>query len=147
VSVPGTEGSRLIIDRLAGTLTDARLVGHLAADEPAENASILCALYLADKRRRACRHLQAEDFELVPFTDLSAGQTALPAADSLVLDRDGIAYGIRRVDGDGSLPELRWTRSADPDYDHPLQVLHSRHHIVDVQLGVLADSTSFTSSA
>jgi hypothetical protein len=55
VSLAAAEGSVLVIDRLTGTHADARLVAHIAADEPAENAGLVCALYLADENRGRCR--------------------------------------------------------------------------------------------
>ena len=36
---PGAGGSVLVVDRDSGTRSDDRLVAHLAADEPAENAA------------------------------------------------------------------------------------------------------------
>ena len=49
------DGSALVVDRLSGTHGDARLLARLAADEPRENAQILCALYLADESKGRCR--------------------------------------------------------------------------------------------
>ncbi len=46
VSLPGAGGSRLVVDRLAFRGLDARLVAHLAADEPAGNAQLAADLYL-----------------------------------------------------------------------------------------------------
>ena len=50
------DGSVLVVDRDALTLGDRRLVAHLAADEPAENAALVCAHYL---QRRPSRSLPA----------------------------------------------------------------------------------------
>ena len=44
----GAAGSTLVVDRHRATHGDPRLVAHLAADEPAENAALVCALYLRD---------------------------------------------------------------------------------------------------
>ena len=64
---PGASESTLVVDRLAGTLGDERLVAHLAADEPAENAPIVGSLYLADVHGRRCRRLAAKDLATAPF--------------------------------------------------------------------------------
>ena len=48
IARPGVGGSVLVIDQDARTLTDRRLVAHLAADEPAVNARVVAELYLAD---------------------------------------------------------------------------------------------------
>jgi hypothetical protein len=63
----GAAESTLVIDRLAYTLGDERLVAHLAADEPSENARIVASLYLADADGRSCRRLTSEDLETMPF--------------------------------------------------------------------------------
>jgi hypothetical protein len=58
------DGSALVIDYQLGTLSDGRLVAHLWPDEPAENARIVCELYLADDERRGrCRAVTPEDFD------------------------------------------------------------------------------------
>src|SRR5580704_3584377 len=54
VGCGGAHGSRLVIDRDRLTSGDRRLVAHLGADEPAENARIVCDLYIEDERKR-CR--------------------------------------------------------------------------------------------
>ena len=38
----------LVVDRDALTLGDCRLVAHLAADEPVQNAALVCDHYLND---------------------------------------------------------------------------------------------------
>src|SRR5260370_20279617 len=48
VLVPGARETRLVVDRDAHTETDARLVAHLAADEPESNADPVCRLDLHD---------------------------------------------------------------------------------------------------
>jgi hypothetical protein len=57
----GCAGSVLVIDRDARTLGDRRLVAHLGADEPAENAALICRHYLRDTAGRRCRPVSAED--------------------------------------------------------------------------------------
>jgi len=110
---PGAGGSRLVIDRLAGGPSDERLVAHLAADEPLENARIVTSLYLADPRDRHCRRLTPEDLTVIPFASESTpavGATARLAQNAFaeLTDRRGRAYSLQPNGGDVSLPQLRW---------------------------------------
>lgn len=61
---PGHAGSVLVLDRDAHTLCDRRLVAHLGADEPPENAALVCRHYLHDPHGRHCRALTSEDLRL-----------------------------------------------------------------------------------
>ena len=63
VAIDGQAGSVLVVDRDAITLADRRLVAHIAADEPASNASLICRLYLADETGRRCRPVVPDDLE------------------------------------------------------------------------------------
>ena len=67
----GAAGSVLVIDRDCITHGDRRLVAHLAADEPAENAALVCRRYLEDAtaNRCRCRLLTAADARSTPFAD------------------------------------------------------------------------------
>ena len=67
----GFAGSSLVIDRDAATLDDRRLVAHLAADEPARNATLVCNAYVRDARANTtrCRRVVADDFRRNPFPD------------------------------------------------------------------------------
>jgi AraC-like DNA-binding protein len=113
VSLRGAGGSTLVVDRLAGSFTDARLVAHLAADEPRENARIVCEAYLADETRGRCRRLSSSDFE-TDAPGISALRTGpAPLPDEPLHDADGFVYRICEVSSDGSFPELRWARSRD----------------------------------
>jgi hypothetical protein len=106
LAVPAARASTLVIDRLASSGADPRLIAHLGADEPAQNAGIVAALYLADARGRRCRPVQAEDFQ----------SEALPAEESLVAMRHLVAEELRdahRLElatNAWSIPELRWCR-------------------------------------
>jgi hypothetical protein len=117
---PGVRGSWLVIDRLAGELTDQRLLAHLAHDEPPENARIVTSLYLADPRGRHCRRLTPEDLTAIPFASEST-----PAVDAAsrppengsreLLDERGCRYRLQPECGHTPLPQLRWWRHAPPD--------------------------------
>jgi hypothetical protein len=108
---PAPDGGTLIVDRYARTLGDARLVAHLASDEPRENAEIVCQHYLSDPLGRWCRPVMPDDLtardparrpestdaEVAPFQ----------RSDELV-DRAGHAYRLGLVASRLAIPELRW---------------------------------------
>jgi hypothetical protein len=110
----GCAGSVLVIDRDAATLTDRRLVAHLAADEPRENAGIASHCYLAQARRGRyrCRLLVPEDLKTIPFAvDLNDDP---PRVHDAAMDRaiDVLArrFELARLQTRMSIPELRWRR-------------------------------------
>lgn len=102
VARPGSGGSVLLVDRGSGTPGTELLIAHLAADEPAANAAIAAASYLAaPPARRRCRALETADELSAPFE----------SPDSLPASRDGApAFQLRLVTGAMSIPALRWTR-------------------------------------
>lgn len=113
VARPGAAGSTLVIDRLACSGADERLLAHLAPDEPPENASILCALYLADGRTGCCRLVREEDFRADPYTVQAAplhGSVTAACPDAQLIDRRGRCYRLARWWSAGPIPELRWKR-------------------------------------
>jgi hypothetical protein len=102
----------LLIDRDARTLGDCRLIAHLAADEPAQNAALVCREYLAEPpdARGRCRRVTAEDLDSVPFgeaADLDPADTG-GICDPASLSRNGLAYRLELIDGEMSIPTLRW---------------------------------------
>ncbi len=114
----GAAGSTLVVDRHRATHGDPRLVAHLAADEPAENAALVCALYLEDAvAGGSCRPLAAEDATSAPLddeTELDA-HAELAHGDRHPVDRWACSYRLEPVDGGLSIPELRWRRySGEP---------------------------------
>jgi hypothetical protein len=109
----GAAGSTLVIDREHLTHDDSRLVAHLAADEPAENAAVVCRRYLEDVAvgGSRCRPLTAEDARVAPFADsweLDVELAPTPGADPV--DRHGARYRLELVHSGLSIPELRWCR-------------------------------------
>jgi hypothetical protein len=132
IRLAGASGSTLVVDRLASTHSDPRLVAHLAPDEPPANARIVCSMYLADPSKGKCRPLRAEDLEIVPFTG-SAPTSAKAPPDTQVLDRDGVTYCIRKVATGRSLPELRWTRSRDVSQGEPCERVTIRDVVAHLQ--------------
>jgi hypothetical protein len=117
VAQRGRAGSVLVVDRDASG-ADARLVAHLAADEPPENAALVCRRYVEEARgaRPRCRRLTRADLQIVPFGDdqeaeLEAELDAIPAAViAPPVDRVGCCYRLERLFTGMSIPELRWRR-------------------------------------
>jgi hypothetical protein len=130
----GAGGSKLVIDRLAGTRADQRLIAHLAADEPAQNANIVTSLYLAHEQNRRCRRLTREDLETDLFTadetQLVSGSKDVPPTDSVpLLDRHGYIYRLQAASTDMSIPELRWHRCPQHDQDGRVETVSVREAV------------------
>jgi len=108
----GFGGSVLIVDRDALTLGDRRLVAHLGADEPATNATLVCARYLEDTRRGRCRRVTSHDLTHDPYASHDEAEP-LPAGGSRSTDlpdrRGRDVYRLELVPA-GSIRELRWHR-------------------------------------
>jgi hypothetical protein len=105
VTLRAAGGSLLVVDRDALTHGNRRLVAHLAADEPAENALVVCEQYLADPTRGRCRSLRASDLAAAPA--LHDGGLEVAVASPLV-DDAGRPYRLESVRGPRSIAELRW---------------------------------------
>jgi hypothetical protein len=119
----GLAGSVLVVDRDATTLGDRRLVAHLAADEPAENAALVCSRYLqeAPSGRCRCRAVTPEDSKTAPFADDAEAEFDAASAGGAgdLFDRLGRFYRLELLPTGMSIPELRWRRNplarTDPD--------------------------------
>jgi hypothetical protein len=130
----GAAGSTLVLDRLARTLTDARLVAHLAADEPLENAQIVASLYLADVHGRRCRRLTAEDLDTAPFATehtraASEAKDLMQTGGGELIDERGFVYRLQAARSGTSIPELRWHR-------HPAHGVAGRAELVSVRQAI-----------
>jgi len=115
VARPAFAGSLLVIDRDSATLGDRRLVAHLAADEPAENAMLVCRRYIEDGHagRYRPRTVTAADFEVEPLAGQAegAGPGAPEAEESAHLDRTDCSFRLGPSQRSSlSIPELRWRR-------------------------------------
>jgi hypothetical protein len=114
VALDGRAGSLLVIDRDAITLADRRLVAHLASDEPAENALLVCRGYLEHPRGRWCRRLRPDDLLRVPQCEWSSPRSSRHAAASArhlaPIAAQGYLHLLQPVDCKRSIPELRWCR-------------------------------------
>jgi hypothetical protein len=110
----GAGGSVLVVDRDSATRGDRRLVAHLAADEPVENAALVCSHYLEDARgaHGRCRRVSAQDTRLTPFADEQEPELALESSASgpEAVDGCGCRYRLELVESGMSIPELRWCR-------------------------------------
>lgn len=96
-----------MIDRVAETGADERLVGRLAGDEPPENAHILCDLYVQSPDRGRCRRLTQEDLLGAPF--VVSGEAAEAAPDELIGAVD-CTYQLAAAPAGLTVPALRWRR-------------------------------------
>ncbi len=105
VALAGAAGSVLVVDRDAITLAERRLVAHLAADEPAQNAQMVCAHYLADASRGRCRPVLPADLEHVPHDEDSKHR---PATERELLEGRSRRYRLEAVAGAHAIPDLRW---------------------------------------
>jgi len=122
LALAGPGGSVLVLDCRAGGLADARVVGRIAREEPAQNASLLAAMYVADERRGRPRALCSED--LAARAPLESRERAGCSQHTApLLDADGNAYSIRPTLA-GSVAELRWTctQPGAPDPGMPVSL-------------------------
>lgn len=115
VSLAGPGGTALVVDRLSANLADPRLVAHLSADEPVENARIVTELYLADGRGRRCRALKSEDLQSEPLYDETEGAICGDAYNgdldgSELVDGCGHTYRLGLVPSESSPASLRWLK-------------------------------------
>jgi hypothetical protein len=135
VCLTGSAETRLVIDRGSEDASDARLLAHLAADEPAANARRICELYLADMDARSCRSLTSEDFERALGEGASSDAVAngrehdegISLATALA-DRRGATYRLELCDGCGSISQVRWCSVTPEDRGHPKPV--SLRHVI-----------------
>ncbi len=116
VRCSGVGGSTLVLDRLADTLADQRLVVHIASDEPSENAQIVASLYLSEKEGgRCCRPLTAEDLQSAPYAPVESQAAIEPkgtgrASSERLVDRHGRDYRLALAQCGTAISELRWQR-------------------------------------
>jgi hypothetical protein len=120
IARPGAAASTLVIDRVSAEKHDARLVAHLAADEPEGNATLVCRSYLLDISAGGgrCRRFTAEDLRVVPFSDPPGDdptRALVPANPERASDRWGRSYELALVHSRLTIPELRWFQRANGD--------------------------------
>jgi hypothetical protein len=102
----------LVVDRDAITFGDRRLVAHLLADEPQENAALVCEHYLREPAGRWCRRVTPADLKAVPFAEVEELERDAEGASSttVLTDRRGRVYRLELRSAGMSIPELRWCR-------------------------------------
>ncbi len=106
VACAGAAGSVLVIDRDASTRAELRLVAQLAPDEPAENANVVCALYLGDSTRGRCRRIPFEGLDgVASFAEVQLVDAPVSGPPT---DSDGRRYRIEPLASGRSTHELRW---------------------------------------
>jgi hypothetical protein len=105
VALPAAAGSVLVVDRDAATLGERRLVAHLGADEPVQNADLICEHYLADRTRGRCRAVLAGDLEADP---VAAGSEPTACPGQPAAERLPRGLRLEPVGGLRSIPDLRW---------------------------------------
>jgi hypothetical protein len=118
VAFDGAEGCVLVVDRDLLTRYDARVVAHLAADEPPENAVLASALFArhASEELVRCRPLVPEDFAEMPAECSLGDELSVfePRFDRHLRDAAGRTYRLEAIASALSIPELRWRRYPDP---------------------------------
>ncbi len=110
------DGCVLVIDRDELTLRDRRLVAHIGAEEPASNAALMFALYVADRNRGRCRGVRPEDLIDPPVSarceEVEGSRSRIPhACELLAYNTDGEQeriYSLEPVEADRAVAELRW---------------------------------------
>ena len=133
VALSGAGESVLVLDRDAITLGDRRLLAHLAADEPPENAAVVSRCFLSQARRArcTCRLLSDSDLRAIPFADELEPTDARPgrSIERTLRDSVGRSYRIEHVASTMSIPELRWCRYCPDEADHAREPLSVRETI------------------
>ncbi|HEX2702451.1 MAG TPA: hypothetical protein VHM72_03355, partial [Solirubrobacteraceae bacterium] len=110
VLLQAANGSRLVVDRSLADRAEARLLAHLAADEPDENAMFVCREYMR-ARSRACRAPRASDLVALADGAAPASATARALEEPVLVNAAGTRYRLTVV---GAPAELRW-RQEHPD--------------------------------
>lgn len=106
----GAAGSTLVMDRDAATRRDRRLVAHLGADEPQENATLVCDRYVRDAHRGRCRRVTVRDLAGDPYANEASATTVSAArvrACELADPHNAALYCLDLVPA-GSIRTLRW---------------------------------------
>jgi hypothetical protein len=131
VALSGAGESVLVLDRDAITLGDRRLLAHLAADEPPENAALVsrCFMLQARRARCSCRPLSDADLRVIPFVDEHDEVDRELTVEETLHDTFGRRYRIERLAGEMSIPELRWCRRPPAGCDGEREAISVRQTI------------------
>jgi hypothetical protein len=132
----GYAGSVLVVDRDRASRRDGRLVAHLGADEPHENAVLVSRRYLEDGGNAGCRprRVTAEDLRSEPFPEVGeAGELATPVVDEAIVAASGACFRLSATPCTLSIPELRWHRYPPAGTLGPSQVVSAREAIARLE--------------
>lgn len=135
---PGFAGSVLVVDHELASAADRRLIAHLDADEPPENAAIVSEHYLERARagRCRCRLLTAEDCQTAPFAEPGHAEPPAAIGDEEPLDDRGRRYRLEPLQTGMSIPELRWREHPPTDTyaePRPVSVREAIAHLQDYE--------------
>jgi hypothetical protein len=135
ISQKASDGGCLVIDRDATTRGDCLLVAHLAADEPPENASLICEHYVRDPRSRdrCCRALSDEDTSTKSGSQDGELDVGLELGSAQIVDLMGRSYSLRLIDGGRAYKQLRWCRSAGAEGSGSLQPVCLREVVASLE--------------
>jgi hypothetical protein len=133
VSLQRPDGSTLVVDYQLATLSDGRLLAHLPADEPPENAHVVCELYLVDHTKGRCRAVTREDFDVTRRATAPPADADAPTAVDAVKDAEGHVYRIRELPTLETMSELRWTRSCESGPEFAFDVVTFRDVVAAVE--------------
>lgn len=122
---PAAYGSLLVIDRDAATLCDRRLVAHIPADEPRENAALLSSMYAHERGARLCRPVSPEDLVSAPFARTPPPHAQAAGGIDRPIGRHGQLYCIHPHRARSGVSMLRWSRRAEHE-DAPWTALTLR---------------------
>ncbi len=125
-------GSPLVLDHDRLTRGDRRLLAHLAPDEPAGNAKLICDLYLGEATLRRCRRVVADDLSSTVMDELAQQASggflaswAIEAQERCVAH--GKRYLLAGVFTRRSMPELRWCMRSSEVVDAPQRPVSVRN--------------------
>jgi hypothetical protein len=137
VALPAAAGSTLVVDRDAASGGDRRLLAHLCADEPAENAAILCRRYLddgPDEQRDRCRRPTPGDARTAPSSEVTERPSGGPDPSALpAVASPGAYYRLSLVPGALSIPELRWCRHSSANSTDRGETVSVRHVVAQLE--------------
>ena len=113
---PGAHGSVLVVDLAAEVQAPPRLLAHLSADEPPENALLVCADYLERTRLGCCRCRELSALDLCCAPALEESREAPGSAASVTVPERRSGAGDRLMLAmqhmPAALPQLRWRLSS-----------------------------------
>ena len=134
VSLQRPDGSTLVVDYQLGTLSDGRLVAHLAPDEPPENAQIVCELYLADDAKGRCRAVTRENSTSLatPLPPASGGDSPNGRRCRERRRRPRLPHP-RASDARDDGGAARWTRSREPGREFGFDAVSFRDVVAAVE--------------